>query len=196
MDRSKGRPQAIDKYREELIWSQIVHSKWVTAVNYIQELDSAVSSSLDSLSWIMDVERRCRPHLHVLPAPVVLQPQHCLATHTFLCISVALLLAMAGAWETLWNAPVHDHVQALLRCRAPFLKLDGHTKGVFDNAWSARFKYVASGGSDKHVCVFNPFSGTKQVILQGHNAAVTHVVVNDEDHQVISLSMVRLNRVV
>lgn len=59
MDKSKGTPKAVDKYREELVWSQLVHSRWVTGMRYIHELEAAVSCSLDSLLWLMDIERRC-----------------------------------------------------------------------------------------------------------------------------------------
>ena len=59
MDHAKGASKAVDKYREELVWSQLVHSKWVTGMQYISELEAAVSCSLDSLLWIMDIERRC-----------------------------------------------------------------------------------------------------------------------------------------
>lgn len=57
-----GRPKAVDKYREELVWSQIVHAKWVSKVQYLAELESAVSCGLDGLLWLMDVERRCIPN--------------------------------------------------------------------------------------------------------------------------------------
>jgi hypothetical protein len=53
-----GRPKAVDKYREQMVWSQIVHSEWVSKVLYLAELESAVSCSLDGLLWLMDVERR------------------------------------------------------------------------------------------------------------------------------------------
>jgi hypothetical protein len=67
VDRSKGgRPKAIDKYQEELMWSQLVHSKWVTAIQYIHELEAATSCSLDSLLWLMDVERRWAQRLPFL----------------------------------------------------------------------------------------------------------------------------------
>jgi hypothetical protein len=88
VDRSEGRPKAIDKYMEELIWSQIVHSKWVTKVQYIDELESAVSCSLDGLLWIMDVERRCEssgisgPNLLGLAASVI-----CLLSSDSCCIA-------------------------------------------------------------------------------------------------------------
>lgn len=58
MERSKGRPKAVDKYREETVWSQIVHSNWVSHVQYVPELESALSCSLDKYLWLMDVERR------------------------------------------------------------------------------------------------------------------------------------------
>lgn len=64
MDRSEGRPKAIDRYSEELLWSQIVHSKWVTKVQCVRELESAVSASLDGLLWVMDIERRCEVAAH------------------------------------------------------------------------------------------------------------------------------------
>ena len=88
-----------------------------------------------------------------------------------------------------WDASMVD-------CRAPFLKLSGHSKGVFGCEWSSRFKFVVSGGADKNVCVFNPFSGNRQAVMTGHTATVTHVAVNDDDFQVISLGMVRCAAVV
>ena len=67
-----GRPKAVDKYREETVWSQIVHAKWVSKVQYLAEFESAVSCGLDGLLWLMDVERRYaasrRPSLPVVPA--------------------------------------------------------------------------------------------------------------------------------
>ena len=57
-ERSSGRPKAVDKYREETVWSQLVHAQWVSKVQYLQELESAVSCALDGLLWLMDVERR------------------------------------------------------------------------------------------------------------------------------------------
>lgn len=76
-------------------------------------------------------------------------------------------------------------------CRTPFLKLEGHSKGVLTCDWSSTYKAVASGGADKSVCVFNPFSGKRQAVMTGHAATVTDVAVNDGDRQIISLSAVR-----
>eukprot|EP00892_Ulva_mutabilis_P006535 jgi/Ulvmu1/4253/UM193_0001.1 len=136
MERSKGRPKAVDKYREETVWSQIVHSNWVSHVLYVPELESALSCSLDTYLWLMDVERR-----------------------------------------------------------TPFMKLEGHTKGVHSCNWSALHRVFVSGGADKTVCLFNPFSGKKQAALEGHSATISDVLVNDSDHQIISLSLDKVVKV-
>lgn len=67
------------------------------------------------------------------------------------------------------------------------MKLDGHTKGVYSCDWSAQHRIIVSGGADKTVCLFNPFSGKKQATLEGHRAGVSDVMVNDKDHQIISV---------
>ena len=36
-----------------------MHAKWVTGIEYVPELEAALSCSLDALLWLMDVERRC-----------------------------------------------------------------------------------------------------------------------------------------
>jgi len=59
MDSKKGRPKAVDKVQEELLWSKLVHSKWVSKVMYISDLQQLISCSLDGMLWAMDVERRC-----------------------------------------------------------------------------------------------------------------------------------------
>ena len=70
------------------------------------------------------------------------------------------------------------------------MKLDGHTKGVYSCDWSALHRCIISGGADKSVCLFNPFSGKKQATLEGHRAGVCDVMMNDKDHQIISVGMV------
>jgi WD40 repeat protein len=67
------------------------------------------------------------------------------------------------------------------------VKLDGHTKGVYSCGWSPLHRIIVSGGADKTVCLFNPFSGKKQATLEGHRAGVSDVMVNDKDHQIISV---------
>lgn len=80
----------------------------------------------------------------------------------------------------------------VLLCRTPFLKLEGHTKGLFSCDWSPAFKVIVSGGIDKTIGVFNPFSGKRQATITGHTAPVSHVLLNDQDRQIISLGAVCL----
>lgn len=70
------------------------------------------------------------------------------------------------------------------------MRLEGHTKGVYSCNWSPLHRVFVSGGADKTVCLFNPFSGKKQAALEGHSATISDVLVNDADHQIISLSLV------
>ncbi|KAG2490207.1 hypothetical protein HYH03_011334 [Edaphochlamys debaryana] len=73
--------------------------------------------------------------------------------------------------------------------RVPLKKLEGHhTKGVNAVDWSSLYKFVATGSLDRRVIMWNPFSQKPLAVLSGHNAAVTGVVVNDRDNQIISLS--------
>ncbi|GLI65559.1 hypothetical protein VaNZ11_009122 [Volvox africanus] len=73
--------------------------------------------------------------------------------------------------------------------RVPLKKLDGHhTKGVNAVDWSSLYKFVVTGSLDRRVIMWNPFSQKPLAVLSGHNAAVTGVVVNDRDNQIISMS--------
>ena len=54
--------------------------------------------------------------------------------------------------------------------------------------WSSLYKFVVTGSLDRRVIMWNPFSQKPLAVLSGHNAAVTGVVVNDRDNQIISLS--------
>ncbi|PNW80352.1 hypothetical protein CHLRE_07g313850v5 [Chlamydomonas reinhardtii] len=73
--------------------------------------------------------------------------------------------------------------------RVPLKKLEGHhTKGVNSVDWSSLYKFVVTGSLDRRVIMWNPFSQKPLAVLSGHNAAVTGVVVNDRDNQIISLS--------
>ncbi|KXZ56621.1 hypothetical protein GPECTOR_1g56 [Gonium pectorale] len=73
--------------------------------------------------------------------------------------------------------------------RVPLKKLEGHhNKGVNAVDWSSLYKFVVTGSLDRKVILWNPFSQKPLAVLAGHNAAVTGVVVNDRDNQIISLS--------
>lgn len=67
-------------------------------------------------------------------------------------------------------------------------KLEGHTKGVNACGWSTFYKFVCSGGQDRRVILFNPFSQKPLATLLGHNAGVIEVAINDRENQIVSLS--------
>lgn len=61
-------------------------------------------------------------------------------------------------------------------------------QGVNAVDWSPLYKFVLTGSLDRRVIMWNPFSQKPLAVLHGHNAAVSSVVVNDRDNQIISLS--------
>ncbi len=61
-------------------------------------------------------------------------------------------------------------------------------QGVNSVDWSPLYKFVLTGSLDRRVIMWNPFSQKPLAVLHGHNAAVSSVVVNDRDNQIISLS--------
>eukprot|EP00397_Hematodinium_sp_SG-2012_P004466 GEMP01004478.1.p1 GENE.GEMP01004478.1~~GEMP01004478.1.p1 ORF type:complete len:881 (+),score=148.55 GEMP01004478.1:207-2849(+) len=63
-----------------------------------------------------------------------------------------------------------------------------HRKGVTSWAWSSKYKFFASGGLDRQIIIWNPYNPKVVSYLQGHNAPIQQVVVNEKDHQLISLS--------
>ena len=69
------------------------------------------------------------------------------------------------------------------------------TQGVSCLDWSPIYKFVASGSLDRRIVLWNPFSQKPLAVLAGHNAAVTQVLVNDRDNQIISLSTDRTVKV-
>lgn len=73
-------------------------------------------------------------------------------------------------------------------CRVPLKRLEGHLKGVNACGWSPFYKFVCSGGQDRRVILFNPFSQKPLATLLGHNAGIIEVAINDRENQIISLS--------
>eukprot|EP00929_Paragymnodinium_shiwhaense_P117445 TRINITY_DN8801_c0_g1_i2.p1 TRINITY_DN8801_c0_g1~~TRINITY_DN8801_c0_g1_i2.p1 ORF type:complete len:1148 (-),score=306.96 TRINITY_DN8801_c0_g1_i2:362-3805(-) len=70
-----------------------------------------------------------------------------------------------------------------------------HKKGVHSWCWFASYKFFASGGLDRHVIIWNPYTQKAMNYLQGHNAAVLEVLVNESQHQLISLSVDKVVKV-
>ena len=123
MERSKGRPKAVDKYREETVWSQIVHSNWVSQVRYVPELESALSCSLDTYLWLMDVERRYGPkppyppRLARFPAVRALRAISAVAQRA--CRQCGLLFRLVSTgWCGLYLLPLLVEVLPLVSGRA------------------------------------------------------------------------------
>ena len=71
----------------------------------------------------------------------------------------------------------------------------GHTRGVntFDICHS--FNFIASCGVERDILLWNPFTGRALGSLQGHTAPVQKVVVNEDDNQLISLSVDKVIKV-
>lgn len=73
--------------------------------------------------------------------------------------------------------------------------ITGHTRGVntFDICHS--FNFIASCGVERDILLWNPFTGRALGSLQGHTAPVQKVVVNEDDNQLISLSVDKVIKV-
>ncbi len=54
--------------------------------------------------------------------------------------------------------------------------------------WSSKFNMLATGGADRLLILWNPFSCKPLAQLTGHSAPIQRVTVNEENHQIISLS--------
>ncbi|KAL3142584.1 hypothetical protein ABBQ38_002902 [Trebouxia sp. C0009 RCD-2024] len=111
------------------VWRQLLHTDWVCQLQYISELNSILSCSLDKRLCLADVEAR---------------------------VTVKYL--------------------------------EGHTQGVRAVDWSKAYSFIASGGLDRNVMLWNPFQLQSMATLQGHAAAITHITINERSNQIISLS--------
>eukprot|EP00931_Biecheleriopsis_adriatica_P049577 TRINITY_DN28689_c0_g2_i1.p1 TRINITY_DN28689_c0_g2~~TRINITY_DN28689_c0_g2_i1.p1 ORF type:complete len:1101 (-),score=248.22 TRINITY_DN28689_c0_g2_i1:96-3398(-) len=70
-----------------------------------------------------------------------------------------------------------------------------HKKGVHSWCWCHSYKFFASGGSDRQIIIWNPYTQKAINYLQGHNAPVLDVLVNDAQHQLISMSVDKVVKV-
>lgn len=68
-------------------------------------------------------------------------------------------------------------------------RLLGHTKGVFCMDWSTEHKFLVTGGMDRTIMLWNPYSPKAMASITGHNATVCDVIVNSDENQIISLSV-------
>ncbi|KAA6426925.1 MAG: hypothetical protein FRX49_03249 [Trebouxia sp. A1-2] len=111
------------------VWRQLLHTDWICQLQYVSELNSILSCSLDKRLCLADVEAR---------------------------VTVKYL--------------------------------EGHTQGVRAVDWSRAYSFIASGGLDRNVMLWNPFQLHSMATLTGHAAAVTHITINERSSQIISLS--------
>eukprot|EP00439_Symbiodinium_sp_Y106_P039795 s4865_g4.t2 len=70
-----------------------------------------------------------------------------------------------------------------------------HKKGVHSWCWCDNYKFFASGGSDRQIIIWNPYTQKAMNYLQGHNAPVLDVLVNEKQHQIISMSVDKVVKV-
>ena len=80
------------------VWRQLLHTDWICQLQYVSELNSILSCSLDKRLCLADVEAR---------------------------VTVKYL--------------------------------EGHTQGVRAVDWSRAYSFIASGGLDRNVMLWNPF---------------------------------------
>lgn len=94
------------------VWRQLLHTDWVCQLQYISELNSILSCSLDKRLCLADVEAR---------------------------VTVKYL--------------------------------EGHTQGVRAVDWSKAYSFIASGGLDRNVMLWNPFQLQSMATLQVNRTA-------------------------
>lgn len=70
-----------------------------------------------------------------------------------------------------------------------------HKKGVHSWCWCERHKFFASGGADRVIILWNPYTQKAMNQLHGHNAPVLDVLVNEAQHQLISMSQDKVVKV-
>lgn len=62
----------------------------------------------------------------------------------------------------------------------------GHDKSVTCCTWSGVYKMAVSGGADRQLILWNPFSCRPLGSLSGHVAPLVAVALNERQHQVVS----------
>lgn len=67
--------------------------------------------------------------------------------------------------------------------------------GVHCWCWCGSYKFFASGGLDRQIIIWNPYTLRAINHLQGHNAPILDLQVNEAQHQLISMSMDKVIKV-
>eukprot|EP00240_Pyramimonas_obovata_P003420 CAMPEP_0118944592 /NCGR_PEP_ID=MMETSP1169-20130426/40603_1 /TAXON_ID=36882 /ORGANISM="Pyramimonas obovata, Strain CCMP722" /LENGTH=922 /DNA_ID=CAMNT_0006890103 /DNA_START=126 /DNA_END=2891 /DNA_ORIENTATION=- len=66
--------------------------------------------------------------------------------------------------------------------------VDDHVRGVFSFDYSRGYNFIASCGVERHIMLWNPFTGRSVGALYGHTASVQEVLVAENENQLISLA--------
>lgn len=67
--------------------------------------------------------------------------------------------------------------------------------GVHCWCWCGSYKFFASGGLDRQIIIWNPYTQMAINYLQGHNAPILDLQVNEAQHQLISMSVDKVIKV-
>eukprot|EP00746_Dinoflagellata_sp_MGD_P124376 gnl/MRDRNA2_/MRDRNA2_58967_c0_seq1.p1 gnl/MRDRNA2_/MRDRNA2_58967_c0~~gnl/MRDRNA2_/MRDRNA2_58967_c0_seq1.p1 ORF type:complete len:1155 (-),score=226.27 gnl/MRDRNA2_/MRDRNA2_58967_c0_seq1:93-3557(-) len=70
-----------------------------------------------------------------------------------------------------------------------------HKNSVHSWCWCINYKFFASCGLDRQIIIWNPYTLKAMNFLQGHNASIHEVLVNERQHQLISLSVDKVVKV-
>ncbi|CEM26365.1 unnamed protein product [Vitrella brassicaformis CCMP3155] len=106
------------------------HDNWVTKVGFVPDLQSMVTSGLDGIINIGDIQT---------------------------------------------NKRKRDPIRL-------------HRRGVYCWQWCSTFQLFASGGQDREILIWNPYTVKPLNFLHGHSAPIKHLLLNEPCFQLISAS--------
>eukprot|EP00798_Chlamydomonas_sp_ICE-L_P018383 gene18383-24853_t len=149
-------------------------------IQCVDDMNFIVASSLDKyISCMIDAEER-----------VLLKIQYVDDTNFIVASSLDKFISISDAEDHVPFKVLEGHTKGV-NCVdwSSIYKpvLEGHTKGVNCVDWSSIYKLVCSGGQDRRIILWNPFSQKPLATLLGHAGSVMKVVVNDRDNHIISL---------
>eukprot|EP00854_Cymbomonas_tetramitiformis_P011779 gene11779-13904_t len=94
----------------------------------------------------------------------------------------------SGVEGELYIRSVNPDAKVDLERKKPKWTVDEHLRGVYSFDFCRSYNFVASCGVERHILMWNPFTGRSVGALHGHSASVQEVMLNEEENQLISLS--------
>ena len=73
--------------------------------------------------------------------------------------------------------------------KKPKWVVNEHARGVYSFDYSRSYNFIVSCGLERSILLWNPFTGRSIGTLQGHTASVQDVIVNEQDSQLVSVSI-------